>query len=813
MKRAGAVAPRRRSVQPHVKNIEFGASPPKTTSPNRAAHQPRRRRHDPSALIASTESTVTYEASVTLGDAFPAGCDRRGDPLPVRAAEEWGFTIDRLSELMGANIANAERERIQLLQDALQVAVDGWTDYTKLREEVTKHLKKEGQQLGQVDKVRFDEELRHWEERQRDTPSVAARTAVRELDPNAVARTLVRGRRRGFGAEEKLSDELRRWQARLAWDTPAHNELTSPTSVCSSVVFDNSGSLATRDRNRRQSESSPCAPDWYDAGIGGGDTFFMSSLADEMGEVTVTGDRTNFANTGASRSRDGDDDTDSIFPPLACSSQTPRSLTDTFVSAKSALRTPAFNAAPEGFGRSWGAQSDVGSALSTIDERPASQRPPSPACSCPSPRVTNNRAKAPVMRPATASVARVEVSPPTLPRIETFFAVAQQQQRDQAPAGGYAPVTRGVAQRGAVSSSEVSLSLATEAVVSPRGCDLETDLRKMLGRGAHGEVYRARLRRADGSSSEVAVKRVRVTDRRTRALILRELDLWRRVGTSPHVVQYFCHRYHRTDRTYSIAMELCRYGSMQDLVNRFAWGAWPPPWRVDGILDRELLDELYHSGGSCGTSETGTALHKQSTGFSCQVSNLSPGSRRSGPGSARMEHPRCLPEVTVRRMMAHVVRGLAFVHSMNVIHRDIKPSNILLADDGGVKLCDFGVSAQLRSGSSMRHTMVGTLGFLAPEVIQEQPYTTAADMWSLGCTVMEALTGRRPYQDLPPAAALFRTVQDSECPLPASASEHISSDAVDFIHACLKKEAELRPSSKDAINHRFVNREPEPLIE
>ena len=80
---------------------------------------------------------------------------------------------------------------------------------------------------------------------------------------------------------------------------------------------------------------------------------------------------------------------------------------------------------------------------------------------------------------------------------------------------------------------------------------------------------------------------------------------------------------------------------------------------------------------------------------------------------------------------------------------DIKPSNILLNSEGDVKLCDFGVSALLVTSHSKRNTLVGTPYWMAPEVAQPVPaYDTKADIWSLGITVYEMVTGSPPYSNL-----------------------------------------------------------------
>jgi serine/threonine protein kinase len=116
-----------------------------------------------------------------------------------------------------------------------------------------------------------------------------------------------------------------------------------------------------------------------------------------------------------------------------------------------------------------------------------------------------------------------------------------------------------------------------------------------------------------------------------------------------------------------------------------------------------------------------------------------------------------------------VLAGLATAHSAGVVHRDIKPANVLRGPDGTYKLTDFGLARSLEREQSLTATgsIIGTLHYMAPEVAAGEEATASSDLYSVGVTLYEMLTGTTPFPEESPLKLLRRIA--AERPLPVTA--------------------------------------------
>ena len=154
-----------------------------------------------------------------------------------------------------------------------------------------------------------------------------------------------------------------------------------------------------------------------------------------------------------------------------------------------------------------------------------------------------------------------------------------------------------------------------------------------------------------------------------------------------------------------------------------------------------------------------------------------------------------LPVNLALYILKEVSRGLKAVHGKGIIHRDIKPSNILLANDGTVKVADFGMASLLEntSGSDAR----GTLAYMPPELLRGQAPTPVSDLFSLGATLLEMITGR-PAFSANDASGLMDIILHED-PLPILKMVDISPRTRRLIQMLLKKKPADRYESLDVM--------------
>lgn len=156
------------------------------------------------------------------------------------------------------------------------------------------------------------------------------------------------------------------------------------------------------------------------------------------------------------------------------------------------------------------------------------------------------------------------------------------------------------------------------------------------------------------------------------------------------------------------------------------------------------------------------------------------------------DHHRLTAEQTIDVLDA-VLNGLQAAHRLGIVHRDLKPENVLLADDGRIKLSDFGLARAASAHTASTQVLLGTIAYLSPELVTKGTADIRSDVYSLGIMMYEMLTGQQPYRGDQPVNIAYRHANE-DVPAPSERQPGVPASLDELVRWATARDPDRRPA-------------------
>ncbi|MGO1539588.1 MAG: Stk1 family PASTA domain-containing Ser/Thr kinase [Leucobacter sp.] len=179
-----------------------------------------------------------------------------------------------------------------------------------------------------------------------------------------------------------------------------------------------------------------------------------------------------------------------------------------------------------------------------------------------------------------------------------------------------------------------------------------------------------------------------------------------------------------------------------------------------------------------------------------------------------MEH---LPGITLRDLLKQqqsltaeqaldiseaVLSGLAAAHRAGIVHRDLKPENVLLADDGRIKIGDFGLARAVSANTTTGQALLGTIAYLSPELVTRGIADARADIYAFGIMLFEMLTGQQPFKGEQPMQIAYQHAH-SDVPAPSTLSAEATPELDELVRWTTQRDRDARPRDAAIVLERL----------
>ncbi len=155
-----------------------------------------------------------------------------------------------------------------------------------------------------------------------------------------------------------------------------------------------------------------------------------------------------------------------------------------------------------------------------------------------------------------------------------------------------------------------------------------------------------------------------------------------------------------------------------------------------------------------------------------------------------------------------ILQGLDLAHQAGIVHRDLKPENILMADDGRIKIADFGLARAASHNTQTGQALLGTVAYLSPELVTGSPADIRSDLYALGIMMFEMLTGKQPFTG-DQAVTIAYQHANATVPVPSEINPGIPDELDDVIRWATQRSPDQRPAHARALLDHIIRVEQE----
>lgn len=161
------------------------------------------------------------------------------------------------------------------------------------------------------------------------------------------------------------------------------------------------------------------------------------------------------------------------------------------------------------------------------------------------------------------------------------------------------------------------------------------------------------------------------------------------------------------------------------------------------------------------------------------------------------EYGALTPQQTIDIVEA-ILSGLSAAHKAGIVHRDLKPENVLLADDGRIKIGDFGLARAASAATAAGAALLGTIAYLSPELVTRGVADARSDIYAVGIMIFEMLTGEQPFKGEQPMQIAFQHANDS-VPAPSTVNPSVPAELDELVLWATARDPEHRPADARAL--------------